>query len=231
MLTLEGVEIRRPGFALAADLAIENGARVSVLGPSGAGKSTLLSAIAGFLLPDAGRVAFDGRDLAPLPPGRRPVSMIFQDGNLFPHLTAFENAALGLRLSGRLTREERDRVARSLDRVGLEGLGDRKPGALSGGQQGRVALARILLRAQPVMLLDEPFAALGPALKRRMLALVDEVATEIGATVLMVSHDPQDARRLGGQTVFVAGGRAHAPAPTAHLLDQPPPALRTYLEG
>ncbi len=229
MLRFEGVEIVQGDFRLTADFTIGTGERVAVIGPSGAGKSTLLSVIAGFFAQSAGRILWDGRDLGPLPPGARPLSILFQDQNLFPHLTAGQNVALGLRPDLRLSGEDQARVSAALARVGLAGMEDRRPGTLSGGQQGRVALARVLLRARPLMLLDEPFSALGPALKVEMLDLVAEIAADTGATVLMVSHDPEDALRVAGQTVLVADGIAHAPRPTAALLADPPPALAAYL--
>ena len=229
MLRFEGVEIVQGDFRLTADFTIGTGERVAVIGPSGAGKSTLLSVIAGFFAQSAGRILWDGRDLGPLPPGARPLSILFQDQNLFPHLTAGQNVALGLRPDLRLSGEDQARVSAALARVGLAGMEDRRPGTLSGGQQSRVALARVLLRARPLMLLDEPFSALGPALKVEMLDLVAGIAAETGATVLMVSHDPEDALRIAGQTVLVADGIAHAPQPTAALLADPPPALAAYL--
>lgn len=229
MLTLEGLHIAMPGFALDADLSVPTGARVAVVGPSGAGKSTLLAAIAGFQPLAAGRILWDGCDLSPLLPGQRPISILFQDNNLFPHLTAAQNVGLGLRPDLRLAPAERQRVAAALARVGLEGFADRKPGALSGGQQSRVALARALLRARPLLLLDEPFSALGPALKAEMLALVRDIVTEGGATLLMVTHDPRDAERIADHTVLVAEGRVAAPVATAALFADPPPALRDYL--
>ncbi|SIO48665.1 thiamine transport system ATP-binding protein [Rhodovulum sp. ES.010] len=229
MLRLERLVIAQGAFRLEADLAIETGRIVALLGPSGAGKSTLLDVIAGFLPPTSGRVLWDGEDLAPRPPGARPLSMLFQDNNLFPHLTAFRNVALGLKPDLRLTAADRARVEEVLDRVGLSGLGARKPAALSGGQRGRVGLARMLLRNRPLMLLDEPFAALGPALKAEMLALVARIAGETGATVLLVTHDPADARAIAGETVVVAEGRATPPRPTGALLSDPPPVLRAYL--
>ncbi len=229
MLRFDGVEIVQGDFRLTADFTIRTGERVAVIGPSGAGKSTLLSVIAGFFAQSAGRILWDGRDIGPLPPGARPLSILFQDQNLFPHLTAGQNVALGLRPDLRLSGEDQARVSAALARVGLAGMEDRRPGTLSGGQQGRVALARVLLRARPLMLLDEPFSALGPALKVEMLDLVAEIAADTGATVLMVSHDPEDALRVAGQTVLVADGIAHAPRPTAALLADPPPALAAYL--
>lgn len=229
MLTLDRLLVEQEGFRLAADLSLPEGAICAVLGPSGAGKSTLLSAIAGFVAPAAGRVLWQGQDLAPLPPGRRPLSILFQDQNLFPHLTVTQNLGLGLRSDLRLTAADQGRIDEALARTGLAGLGPRKPGTLSGGQQGRVALARTLLRHRPLLLLDEPFAALGPGLKAEMLDLVRAIASETGTTVLMVSHDPADARRIAPLAILVAEGRALPPAPTAALLDDPPPALAAYL--
>ena len=136
---------------------------------------------------------------------------------------------LGLSPRFRLTAAETGRIDAALDRVGLPGMGARKPGALSGGQQSRAALARALLRARPILLLDEPFSALGPALKSDMLGLVTEIAGETGALVLMVTHDPADARRFADRTVLVSGGIAAAPVLTEELFRRPPPALRDYL--
>jgi len=229
MLTLEALLIVQDSFSLTADWSVAKGQRVAVIGPSGAGKSTLLMAVAGFIAPAAGRVLWEGRDLGGVPPGQRPLTMLFQDQNLFPHLSLGQNLGLGINPDLRLGPQDRARVDQALARVGLQGMGARKPGQLSGGQQGRAALARALLRARPLMLLDEPFAALGPALKAEMLELVAEVATETGAAVLMVTHDPADARHFAGQTVLVADGVAQAPVATEALFANPPPALQSYL--
>ena len=229
MLKLEKCRISNGGFDLVADLTILRGARVAVIGPSGAGKTTLIEAIAGFLPLTQGKLLWEGQDLTDMPPGKRPIAMLFQDGNLFPHLSVAQNVGLGIRANLRLDAQQQAQVERALDRVGLAGLGGRKPAALSGGQQSRVALARVLVQGRDLLLLDEPFAALGPALKAEMPDLVAELAGETGATVLMVSHDPGDARRIADQVVLVAEGEAHAPVETAELLDNPPPALRAYL--
>ena len=229
MLELEDLRAGHGDFRLAADWRLPAGRIAAVIGPSGGGKSTLLDAIAGFLAPEAGRVLWHGRDLAPLGPGERPVAMLFQDNNLFPHLTAGENVALALTPKRRLTAAQRAEVETALARVGLDGLGARRPAELSGGQQGRVALARVLLQRKPLLLLDEPFAALGPAQRGEMLDLVAALARETGATVLMVSHAPEDARRIADAVVLVAEGRAQAPEPTERLFADPPPALRAYL--
>ena len=229
MLRLDRVELAQDGFHLSADWQVQKGARVALIGPSGAGKSSLLSAIAGFFPPVGGRILWEGQDLGPLAPGARPLTILFQDQNLFPHLTLAQNLGLGLRPDLRLSPGQHKQVEAALDRVGLAGMGDRRPGQSSGGQIGRAALARALLRARPLLLLDEPFAALGPALKADMLDLVAGVAGETGATLLMVTHDPADARRIADATVLVADGVAHPPAPTAGLFADPPPALRAYL--
>lgn len=229
MLTLEKLLLVQDDFRLSADWSLPAGARAAVIGPSGAGKSTFLMALAGFLQPTSGRILWQGRDLAQVAPGDRPLSILFQDQNLFPHLTVAQNLGLGLRPDLRLNPAQLWQVAGVLDRVGLGGMGARKPAQLSGGQLGRAALARVLLRARPMLLLDEPFAALGPALKAEMLDLLAEVAGETGATVLMVTHDPADARRFAEMSVLVADGVAAAPVPTAALFADPPPALRAYL--
>jgi thiamine transport system ATP-binding protein len=229
MLMLEGARIVQDDFILEANWSVAAGGRVAIIGPSGGGKSTLLLTIAGFVPLTAGRICWVGQDMASLSPGDRPLSLLFQDQNLFPHLTIAQNLGLGLSPSLKLTGGQHAQIELALERVGLAGMGLRKPGSLSGGQQGRVALARALLRARPMLLLDEPFAALGPALKAEMLDLVAEVAGVTGATVLMVTHDPSDAKRFADETVLVADGIAHPPQPTAQLFTNPPGALASYL--
>ena len=229
MLQLEALEIRQDGFALDADWSLEPGGVCAVMGPSGGGKSTLLACIAGFLAPAAGRVIWDGRDLTGLAPAARPISILFQDNNLFPHLTLERNLVLGLDPRGKLDAARRRAIAAVLERVGLDGLQARRPGALSGGQQSRAALARVLLMDRPLVLLDEPFAALGPGLRMEMLDLAREVLAGEGRTLMMVSHAPEDAARIADHIVLVDAGRAAPPAPAAALMADPPPALRTYL--
>ncbi|HHH88936.1 MAG TPA: ATP-binding cassette domain-containing protein [Aliiroseovarius sp.] len=230
MLELDRIEAGPgPDFLLSANMKLPAHGIIAVLGPSGAGKSTLLDAIAGFLPLRRGRILWEGRDISSLTPARRPVSILFQDGNLFGHLTVAKNVALGLHPSLKLSASDRAKVAKALERVGLETLGDRRPAELSGGQAARVALARALIRARPIMLLDEPFGALGPGLKAEMLELVRDLARETGALVLMVSHDPNDARAIADQVVLVDAGVAHPPVETGALFAKPPPALAAYL--
>lgn len=229
MLTVDAVHILQGDFGLRANWTVNTGQRVAIIGPSGGGKSTLLLAIAGFVALQSGCIRWAGRDIAPLAPGDRPLSLLFQDQNLFAHLTVAQNLGLGLDPSLRLTADQHEKVTAALARVGLEGMANRKPASLSGGQQGRAALARALLRARPMLLLDEPFAALGPALKAEMLDMVTEVATEAGITVLMVTHDPADANRFADQTLLVADGVAHPPQATAQFFEEPTSALTAYL--
>lgn len=229
MLTLEKLQIVQDDFQLSADISIEAGSRLAIMGPSGAGKSTLLASISGFLAPASGRILWRGKDMTALPPAARPVSTIFQDNNLFPHLTILQNVALGIRPSGALSRAERETVHESLARVGLEGFDARKPGSLSGGQQSRAAVARMLVQAQPIAVLDEPFSALGPAMRGDMIELVRGLCDDMGTTLLMVTHDPEDARRLGGDLALVDQGHVTQPALVHDLLDNPTTELRAYL--
>lgn len=229
MLRVEGLRITQGDFALSAEFEVARGRRVAVIGPSGAGKSTLLNALGGYIDIAAGRIEVDGQDVTHAPPDRRGIAMLFQDGNLFPHLTLAQNVGLGIRPALRLTEAETARVTDALGRVGLRDFADRKPGDVSGGQQSRAALARVLVQAKPLLLLDEPFAALGPALRAEMLDLTSEVARDAGATVLMITHAPEDAERSADDLIFVDAGRAEAPRAVAEVMADPPEALRAYL--
>jgi thiamine transport system ATP-binding protein len=229
MLKLENAIIANGPFRLSANIEVAPRRKVAVIGPSGAGKSTLIEGIAGFLPFDGGHVFWQGRDITRDAPGKRPVAMLFQDGNLFPHLNLAQNVGLGLRPDLRLSSQDHAKVKAALARVGLDGMDTRKPADLSGGQRSRAALARVLVQRRDILLLDEPFAALGPALRAEMLDLVVALTNETGATLLMVSHAPEDAQRIADQAILVAEGRAEPPVDAVQLLDNPPPALRAYL--
>ena len=164
-LEVSELRVEQGAFRLTADFSLAQGARVAVLGSSGGGKSTLLGAIGGFLPVASGNVQLQGKDVTNSPPDARGCATLFQDSNLFPHLTLAQNVGLGLRPSLRLGSEDQARVMSALARVGLSSQANKRPGAVSGGQQSRAALARVLLMDREWLLLDEPFAALDPALR------------------------------------------------------------------
>ena len=215
MLILSDLSVEMAGFSARYDLAVPRGALCAVVGPSGGGKTTLLHAVAGFVRPVSGVLRFDGRDLAPLAPAERPLTLVFQEHNLFPHLTTADNVGLGIHPGLRLAAADRERVEAALARVGLAGMGGRRPAQLSGGQRQRVALARALVRDRPLLLLDEPFSALDQSLRREMIALVDAVRRERRLTVVMSIHTPEDAAGIADLFAEVRDGRVAAgpPAP------------------
>ena len=212
------------------DLSVEASARVALMGPSGSGKSTLLNLVAGFEQPAKGRVLIGGVDVTDLPPAARPVSMVFQENNLFAHLDAAANVGLGRSPALRLGRADREAVSAALSRVGLSGKEKRLPGALSGGERQRVALARVMVRDSPVLLLDEPFAGLGQALLEEMLDLIAALQAERGMTILLATHEPQDAARLCDTIAFLEEGRVAAVGPVREFLaGAAPEAFRRYV--
>lgn len=218
MLELDSVRLVYPSFDVCYDLAVSEGSLCALIGPSGGGKTTLLHTIAGFATPISGSIRFDGIDLVPLPPSERPLSILFQDHNLFPHLTVAQNIGLGLDPRLKLSAKQRDRVSDALGRVDLAGMGSRRPAELSGGQRQRVAIARALVRDKPLMLLDEPFTGLDPGLRIEMIQLVDGLRKEHGITVLMAIHTPEDASAVADLIAFVDKGRVAALGPPAEIL-------------
>jgi thiamine transport system ATP-binding protein len=212
------------------DLAVEAGSITAIMGPSGSGKTTLLNLVAGFETPKSGHVLIDGKDVTDAPPADRPLSMVFQENNLFAHLDVAANVGLGRSPALRLTAGDRAAVSEALARTGLAGKEHRLPRELSGGERQRVALARVLVRDRPVLLLDEPFASLGPALREDMLGLVADLHAERGMTVLFVTHQPEDARRLATMIVFLEDGRVAASGETAKFFGRHgPEAFRRYI--
>ncbi|WP_434289659.1 thiamine ABC transporter ATP-binding protein [Celeribacter sp. SCSIO 80788] len=229
MLELQSIRLTQGEFTLSADCVIPLGSRVAVIGPSGAGKSTLLSLIGGFEEPDTGQLLWNGQDLTETLPHERPISHLFQDNNLFAHMTAAENVGLGIRPNLRLSKAERARVSEALSAVGLAGMEARRPAELSGGQQSRVALARVLVQEKPLILLDEPFSALGPAMRGEMIGLAKEVSAKLGATMLMVTHDIADVDRFADLVIWVEGGQCQPPRDWAEMKADPPEGLKTYI--
>lgn len=230
VIELDAVTFRYEDMLMRFDLAVEAGECLALVGPSGAGKSTLLNLIAGFERPESGQVRILGEDVTEAPPAERPVTMLFQEHNLFAHLCVFDNVALGLHPGLRLSAGDRARVEAALDEVGLAGLGHRLPSQISGGERQRAALARSLVRRRPILLLDEPFAALGPKLRREMLDLAGAMRRARGLTVLFVSHQPEDARYAADRTAFVRDGEVRRIAPTTAFFAEPrPDDLADYL--
>lgn len=229
MIELNHLELSFDSWSMRIDLEVGRGAFCALIGPSGAGKSTILNAIAGFLPHAPGQVLIGGQDMAGLAPAMRPVSMLFQEHNLFAHMSVSQNVALGINPDLKLSRQEMVRIEKALEMTGLSGLGDRLPHALSGGQRQRASLARAILRDKPVLLLDEPFAALGPALRKDMLKLVKDLAAQSGQTVMMVTHHPEDARQAADQTSLVHDGQIAQSGPTDQVFTEPGEALKDYL--
>lgn len=218
MINLNKLSYLYPPVSMCFDLNIKAGERVAILGPSGAGKSTLLHLIAGFVMPESGELTLNGVEHSHTLPSQRPVSMLFQENNLFNHLTIRQNIALGMNPGLKLNAEQKDRLQAIAGQMGIDSLLERLPGELSGGQRQRAALARCLVRKQPVLLLDEPFSALDPALRQEMLALVADVCQQQQLTLLMVSHSVEDAARIAPRSIVVAEGRIAWDGTTAELL-------------
>lgn len=176
-----------------ATMAVDQGEVVAVLGPSGSGKSTLLRVIAGVAAPDAGTVTLSGRDITNVPTHHRGVGMVFQDNQLFPHLTVGENVAFGLKMARTPAVVRRATADDWLARVGLAGFGSRNVGALSGGEAKRVALARTLAVEPSVVLLDEPLTGLDRELHDRLARDVAALLAGLAITAILVTHDPDEA--------------------------------------
>ena len=207
MIRLDNVFLADDALPMTFDLQVVAGERIAIVGPSGAGKSTLLNLIAGFVLPTRGEIWLNGENHTQSAPYERPVSMLFQENNLFPHLTVQQNLALGLKTSLKLTALEQDQIERVADAVGLTSFLSRLPNSLSGGQKQRVALARCLLRDKPILLLDEPFSALDPELRLEMLNLIDELCHSKNLTLLLVTHQPSELTGKVDHMLRIENGR------------------------
>jgi spermidine/putrescine ABC transporter ATP-binding subunit len=205
----------------AVDLAVAEGEFVTLLGPSGCGKTTIIRMIAGYIMPTAGQVLLDGRDITYEPPQRRRIGMVFQHYALFPHLTVEENIGFALRVEGRPREVIRRRVAEMLDLVRLPGIGDRRPGQLSGGQQQRVALARALAFNPRILLMDEPLGALDLKLREQMQVELKRIQRDVGITTIHVTHDQEEALGLSDRVVVMAPGRIAQVDTPERLYDAP----------
>ena len=216
-------------LTISTNISLEPDKIYAVVGPSGAGKSTFLNLISGFASISSGTIIWNGQEISNLPPAKRSVSILFQDNNLFPHLSVWRNLALAVTHWPKISRDNEEKLKAVMSEVGILGLENRKPSQLSGGQQSRVALARVLLQKNKILLLDEPFSALGPSLKDQMLELIKKIAKNKKLLVLMVTHEPADAKKVASQTLVVKDKKVHPPLSTEKALDPINGPLADYL--
>ena len=216
-------------LTISTNISLEPDKIYAVVGPSGAGKSTFLNLISGFASISSGSIIWNGKEISNLPPAKRNVSILFQDNNLFPHLSVWRNLALAVTHWPKISRDNEEKLKAVMSEVGILGLENRKPSELSGGQQSRVALARVLLQKNKILLLDEPFSALGPSLKDQMLELIKKIAKNKKLLVLMVTHEPADAKKVASQTLVVKDKKVHPPLSTEKALDPINGPLADYL--
>ena len=216
-------------LTISTNISLEPEKIYAVVGPSGAGKSTFLNLISGFASISSGSIIWNEQEISHLPPAKRSVSILFQDNNLFPHLSVWRNLALAVTHWPKISRDNEEKLKAVMSEVGILGLENRKPSELSGGQQSRVALARVLLQKNKILLLDEPFSALGPSLKDQMLELIKKIAKNKKLLVLMVTHEPADAKKVASQTLVVKDKKVHPPLSTEKALDPINGPLADYL--
>ena len=202
-------------------LDVKPGEFLTLLGPSGCGKTTLLRLLAGFEVPDAGRILISGRDVAALPPYERPVNTVFQHYALFPHRSVAGNVAFGLESKGLPRDEIARRVARGLEMVRLPGFGDRRIDQLSGGQKQRVALARAVVMEPEVLLLDEPMAALDLKLRKEMQVEVKNLQERLQITFIFVTHDQDEALIMSDRIAVLSQGRIEQVGTPEELYERP----------
>lgn len=216
-------------LTISTNISLEPEKIYAVVGPSGAGKSTFLNLISGFASISSGSIIWNEQEISHLPPAKRSVSILFQDNNLFPHLSVWRNLALAVTHWPKISRDNEEKLKAVMSEVGILGLENRKPSQLSGGQQSRVALARVLLQKNKILLLDEPFSALGPSLKDQMLELIKKITKNKKLLVLMVTHEPADAKKVASQTLVVKDKKVHPPLITEKALDPINGPLADYL--
>ncbi|MFV0255862.1 thiamine ABC transporter ATP-binding protein ThiQ [Candidatus Liberibacter solanacearum] len=207
MIKLDHLVYRYDNLEMQFDLTVNKAERVIILGLSGAGKSTLLALIAGFRYPQKGKIWLNQQNHTSSPPAKRPLSILFQENNLFPHLTVWQNIALGLSPHLHLDQDQRAQVQQIIEQFYLNDCLNRFPAQMSGGQCQRVALARCLIRKKPILLLDEPFSGFDPALRYEILALLKKICDDRQLTLLMITHNLDDAVQIATRSIVVAEGK------------------------
>ena len=229
MLELDNLRSQYPELELNFTFSAKPGEITALIGPSGAGKSTLLAMIGGFANVDSGQLLFNKQSLIGLPPAERPITTLFQDNNLFWHLNVYQNIAIGLSPNLKLNTEQQQRVLTAANQVGISTLLQRTPDSLSGGQLQRVGLARSLARRRPILLLDEPFSALDPALRFELLALLRQQADQMQLTTLLVTHHPDESAKVADNLVFIDNGRILEQGDKTLLTQPHTQELKAYL--
>jgi putative spermidine/putrescine transport system ATP-binding protein len=203
------------------DLVVAEGELVTLLGPSGCGKTTILRTVGGFLTADEGRIILSGQEITHLPPEKRPTAMVFQNYNLWPHMTVFENLAFGLKLR-KIPRETIEtEITRFLALFSLDGSEKKYPSQLSGGQQQRVATARALILKPEILLMDEPFSALDAKIRVQMREELKRIQMELNITVLFVTHDQEEAMAISDRIVVMSRGHFEQTDSPAEVYDHP----------
>ncbi|WP_413230891.1 ABC transporter ATP-binding protein [Occultella kanbiaonis] len=203
------------------NLDIVPGELVSLLGPSGCGKTTTLRLIAGFLLPDQGRIEVDGADITPLGPERRPSAMVFQNYALWPHMTITKNVAFPLKVARVPRAQIKERVAEALELVGLSHHADSRPAHISGGEQQRAALARALVQRPKLLLLDEPLSNLDAKLRVRVREEIRDIQQRMGITTVLVTHDQEEALSISDRVAVMSAGKIEQVSTPAELYRAP----------
>lgn len=222
MLELQSIGKRLGSFKMDdLTLSLGSGEYFVLLGPSGSGKTVLLEIVAGLIRPDRGRIFWQGQDITTAAPEARGFSIVYQDYALFPHMTVARNIAYGLRARGTKSQEAASRARSMARRLGIDGLLDRYPERLSGGEKQRVALARALVTRPQMLLLDEPLAALDANIRLRLQDELRRLPGETGTTFLHVTHDLEEAMYLGDRAGVILDGRIHQCAPPGELLERP----------
>jgi molybdate transport system ATP-binding protein len=223
--------VRRDGFVVDASLNVADGETLALLGPNGAGKSTLLEALAGLVPIESGHIELDARPLEGVPPERRPVGVAFQDGLLFPTMSALENVAFPLRARGARTRAARTEAADLLGRIAPAIRPDARPAQLSGGERQRVALARALAARPRLLLLDEPLAAVDVAARSELRSLLRDITASFAGPCILVAHDPIDALTLAGRVTIIEAGLVSQTGSVEEILRAPTTPYAAELVG
>ena len=227
MIELRDIDVAFDGARVIErlNLSIRDGEFFTLLGPSGCGKTTLLRAISGFVAPSGGQVLVDGHDVTRVPPEDRGIGVVFQNYALFPHLSVFDNVAFGLRIARATRAEIRDKVVRSLERIGMADHAQKRPAELSGGQQQRVAIARALILGTTILLFDEPLSNLDAKLREEMRDEIRDIQQRLRLTAVYVTHDQNEALAISDRIAVMRNGAIQQIGAPRELYEAPQSAF------